>query len=148
MTTKFSKSFTTWFFPVGDDIRQIVVDWVDYLRKEKLWGLDDPLFPATKIVVGDTRQFEVSGTRPQALEQRRPNSEDFQERLRGRGLPYFNPHSFRKTGASRRPNLQVPGGIQGVDPKSRPRKRPDNIFELRRCWRQRQAEIIRGLGNR
>jgi hypothetical protein len=23
------------------------------------WGLDDPLFPATKIVVGDTRHFEV-----------------------------------------------------------------------------------------
>src|SRR5215475_6096296 len=52
--TKFSKSFTTWFFPVGGDIRQIVVEWVDYLRREKLWGLDDPLFPATKIAVGDT----------------------------------------------------------------------------------------------
>src|SRR5262249_26435645 len=57
--TKFSKSFTTWFFPVGDDIRQIVVDWIVYLRGEKLWGLNDPLFPATKIVVGDTRHFEV-----------------------------------------------------------------------------------------
>src|SRR5262245_43950287 len=33
--TKFSKSFATWFFPVGDDIRQIVVDWVNYLQKEK-----------------------------------------------------------------------------------------------------------------
>ena len=51
MKTKFSKSFTTWFFPVGDDIRQVVVDWVNYLRQEKLWGLDDPLFPGTKIVV-------------------------------------------------------------------------------------------------
>src|SRR5215471_7990175 len=53
--TKFSKSFKTWFFPVGEDIRRIVVDWVTYLRQEKLWGLDDPLFPATKIVVGDSR---------------------------------------------------------------------------------------------
>jgi hypothetical protein len=26
--TKRAKTFTTWFFPVGDDIRQIVVDWV------------------------------------------------------------------------------------------------------------------------
>ncbi len=51
--TKFSKSFITWFFPIGDDIRQIVSDWVNYLREEKLWGLDDPLFPATKIVVGE-----------------------------------------------------------------------------------------------
>src|SRR5205807_1257948 len=59
--TKFSKSFTTWFFPVGDDVLQIVIDWVDYLRREKLWGLGDPLFPATKIVVGDTRHFEAAG---------------------------------------------------------------------------------------
>lgn len=59
--TKFSRSFATWFFPVGDDIRQVVVDWVIYLRQESLWSLDDPLFPATKIVVGDSRHFEASG---------------------------------------------------------------------------------------
>jgi len=61
VNTKFSKTFVTWFFPVGDDIRQVVVDWVNYLRQEKLWGLDDPLFPATKVAVGDSRHFEVSG---------------------------------------------------------------------------------------
>jgi site-specific recombinase XerD len=36
--TKFSKSFVTTFFPVGDDIRAVVADWVAYLRTEKLWG--------------------------------------------------------------------------------------------------------------
>src|SRR5262249_36828806 len=40
--TKFSKSFVTTFFPVGDDIRAVVVDWVAHLRMDKLWGLDDP----------------------------------------------------------------------------------------------------------
>jgi site-specific recombinase XerD len=54
VNTKFSKTFTTWFFPVGDDILRIVVDWFNYLRQEKLWGLDDPLFPATKIAIGDS----------------------------------------------------------------------------------------------
>jgi integrase/recombinase XerD len=34
--TKRAKTFTTWFFPVGDDIRQIVVDWVAYLHKENV----------------------------------------------------------------------------------------------------------------
>jgi len=29
--TKFSKTFTTWFFPVGDKARQIVIDWVIFL---------------------------------------------------------------------------------------------------------------------
>jgi site-specific recombinase XerD len=33
VNTKFSKTFTTWFFPVGDDIRQVFVNWVTYLRQ-------------------------------------------------------------------------------------------------------------------
>jgi site-specific recombinase XerD len=61
VNTKFSKTFRTFFFPVGDEIRRIVVEWVSYLREEKLWGNDDPLFPATRVVLGTTRQFEVSG---------------------------------------------------------------------------------------
>ena len=30
--TKFSKTFITYFFPVGNEIRQMVNDWVLYLR--------------------------------------------------------------------------------------------------------------------
>ena len=47
--TKFSKTFTTWFFPVGDEVRQIVVDWVKFLTVEKLFGPVDPLFPWTLV---------------------------------------------------------------------------------------------------
>ena len=50
--TKFSKSFTTFFFPVGKEIRRIVADWVAFLQEEMLWGNDDPLFPATRIALG------------------------------------------------------------------------------------------------
>jgi integrase len=95
--TKFSKSFTTWFFPVGGDIRQIVVDWVTYLRQEKLWGLDDPLFPATKIVVGDTRHFVASGLDRKHWSSAGPIRTIFKDAFAAAGLPYFNPHSFRKT---------------------------------------------------
>ncbi|HLI03796.1 MAG TPA: hypothetical protein VKU93_05950 [Terracidiphilus sp.] len=59
--TKFSKSFTTYFFPVGEEVRQIVADWVRFLREDKLWGNDDPLFPATHIALGPKRQFEAVG---------------------------------------------------------------------------------------
>ena len=58
--TKFSKTFNTFFFPVGEDIRGIVAEWVAYLREDKLWGNDDPLFPATRIALGVSRQFERS----------------------------------------------------------------------------------------
>lgn len=55
VNTKFSKTFTTFFFPVGDQIQQIVYDWVRYLKEELLWGNDDPLFPKTNVIVGEDR---------------------------------------------------------------------------------------------
>jgi len=61
VNTKFSKTFTTFFFPVGDDIHAMVVQWVNYLLTEKLWGTDDPLFPATQVVLGQTHQFKACG---------------------------------------------------------------------------------------
>ena len=42
--TKFSKTFSTFFFPIDDEIRRIVADWIAYLKTEKLYGNDDPLF--------------------------------------------------------------------------------------------------------
>jgi integrase len=97
VNTKFSKTFTTWFFPIGDDILRIVVDWVNYLRREKLWGVDDPLFPATKIVVGANRRFEVTGLDRKHWNTAGPIRQIFKGAFSGAGLPYFNPHSFRKT---------------------------------------------------
>ena len=95
--TKFSKSFVTTFFPVGDDIREAVADWVVYLRMEKLWGLDDPLFPATKVAVGDNLRFRAGGLDRKHWSNAGPIRTIFKEAFALTGLPYFNPHSFRKT---------------------------------------------------
>ena len=75
----------------------MVIDWVNYLRQEKLWGVDDPLFPATKIVVGASRHFEVSGLERKHWRSAGPIRKIFKDAFAGAGLPYFNPHSFRKT---------------------------------------------------
>jgi len=95
--TKFSKSFVTTFFPVGDDIRAMVADWVTYLRTEKLWGLNDPLFPATKVVVADNLRFAAVGLDRKRWSSASPIRQIFKEAFAAAGLPYFNPHSFRKT---------------------------------------------------
>jgi hypothetical protein len=57
VATKRAKTFPTYFFPVGEDIRAIVAEWVDFLRHKKLWGDDDPLFPATEVGIGETGRF-------------------------------------------------------------------------------------------
>jgi integrase len=147
--TKSSKSFTTWFFPVGDHIRQIVIDWINYLRQEKLWGLDDPLFPATKIVVGDTRHFEASGLDRKHWSSAGPIRDIFKRAFAAAGLPYFNPHSFRKT-------LALLGGKICKSPEEykawSQNLGHENVLTTFSSYgdvaRHRQAEIIRALGVR
>jgi integrase/recombinase XerD len=95
--TKFSKSFTTWFFPVGDDICAIVEEWIVYLREEKLWGGDDPLFPATSVVNGVDLKFEAAGLSRRHWSNAAPIRAIFRDGFTLAGLTYFNPHSFRKT---------------------------------------------------
>ncbi len=97
MKTKFSKTFTTFFFPVGEEVRQVVTEWVIYLRQVKLWGNDDPLFPATDIIIGATRQFEVAGLKRAHWSSAAPIRAIFREAFAAAGLPYFNPHSLRST---------------------------------------------------
>ncbi|MES1976711.1 MAG: tyrosine-type recombinase/integrase [Pseudomonadota bacterium] len=95
--TKFSKTFTTYFFPVGDDIRQIVAEWVTFLRAESLWGNDDPLFPATRVAPGPNHQFQVMGLERTHWGSAARIRMVFREAFTAAGLPYFNPHSFRNT---------------------------------------------------
>jgi len=96
--TKFAKTFTTTFFPVGDEIRDVVIDWVTYLRAEKLWGNDDPLFPATRICYQkDSGEFGTDGIERKGWSNATPIRKIFREAFEAAGLPYFNPHSFRHT---------------------------------------------------
>ena len=95
--TKFSKTFNTFFFPVGEEIRAIVSEWVSYLRDTKLWGNDDPLFPATRVELGSNRQFTAAGLSRDHWSNATPIRTIFREAFSSAGLPYFNPHSFRNT---------------------------------------------------
>jgi len=95
--TKFSKSITTFFFQVGEEVRQIVDDWVRYLRQDKLWGNDDPLFPSTETRVGGGHNFEVIGLKREHWRSAAPIRQIFREAFVRAGLPYFNPHSLRNT---------------------------------------------------
>lgn len=95
--TKFSKTFTTYFFPIGDEIRGIVADWVNFLRHEKLLGNDDPLFPATQVNLGANRRFAATGLSRKHWSRAAPIRAIFRDACKASGMPYFNPHSIRKT---------------------------------------------------
>jgi len=97
VNTKFSKTFNTFFFPVGDEIRGIVSEWVSYLREEKLWGNDDPLFSSTRTTLGPSRQFEAAGMKRAHWSNANAIRKIFHDAFTTAGVPYFNPHSFRNT---------------------------------------------------
>lgn len=144
--TKFSKTFDTFFFPVGDEIREIVAGWVTYLREEKLWGNDDPLFPATLVICGASRQFEVAGLDRKCWSNATPIRTIFREAFVGAGLPYFNPHSLRNTlvrlGQDR---CKTPEDFKSWSQNLGHEKVLTTFLSYGEVACQRQGEIIRGL---
>jgi integrase len=108
VATKRAKTFPSFFFPVGDDIRAIVADWVDFLRRDKLWSDDDPLFPATEIGIDGTRRFGPVGLARRHWSNATPIRKIFKDAFASAGLPYANPHSFRNTLVQLAYQLQLP----------------------------------------
>ena len=97
MDTKRAKTFTTWFFPVGADIEKIVIDWVNFLRSEKQFGPDDPIFPKSLVTQGPEREFVAVSLARAPWAHANPVRTLFKQAFGRAGLPYFNPHSFRNT---------------------------------------------------
>jgi integrase/recombinase XerD len=95
--TKFSKTFTTYFFAVGEDILGFLADWIRYLREDRQWGDEDPLFPSTHMVLGNTMQWEADGVKAKHWGNADAIRRIFRNAFAAAGQPYFNPHSLRNT---------------------------------------------------
>ena len=95
--TKRAKTITSTFFPVGHHIEMICSEWVRHLQNERQWGPDDPLFPATKVELGESGCFKNAGLSRTHWKDAAAIRRIFKEAFESAGLPYFNPHSFRHT---------------------------------------------------
>lgn len=95
--TKNRKTMRTVFFPIGEDVEAIVQEWIDFLTTEKLYGPDDPLFPSTKVGLTDRGVFGAQGLSRAHWSNAGPIRKIFRQAFESAGLPYYNPHSFRKT---------------------------------------------------
>ncbi|MGP0059691.1 MAG: tyrosine recombinase XerC [Beijerinckiaceae bacterium] len=146
--TKASKSFSIYFFPVGGEVRTIFSDWVAFLENERHWGLDDPLFPATRIALGASGHFEAVGLDRKCWANSTPIRKLFRLAFEAADLPYFNPHSIRKT--------LVLLGEQICQSPEQFKAWSQNIAHegvmttFSSYWQvneRRQAEIIRSLGS-
>lgn len=144
--TKFSKTFTTFFFPVGEEIRQIIADWVNYLRQVKLWGNDDPLFPATHMALNAARQFEATGLKRENWSSAASIRGIFREAFHTAGLPYFNPHSLRTTlGRFGETVCQTPEQFKAWSQNLGHEDVLTTFYSYGEVGSRRQGEIIRSL---
>lgn len=91
--TKFAKTISTWFFPVGEYYELILAQWVSYLREEMQFGPEDTLFPQT------ITELQVSGPKTilgrEGWKTAGPIRRIVKEAFEAAGMPYFTPHSFR-----------------------------------------------------
>ncbi len=146
--TKFSKTFTTFFFHVGDEIRCIVTEWVAFLQAEMLWSNDDPLFPATRIALGPTRQFEAVGLERTHWRSAARIRAIFRPAFASAGLPYFNPHSFRNTLVRLGQSVcQTPEEFKAWSQNLGHDKVLTTFLSYGEVAGSRQGEIIRGLAS-
>lgn len=97
VNTKFSKTFATYFFQVGDDVQTILTAWIKELRDKLLWGNEDPLFPTTQMSLNDNLKWQCVGIQRTHWRTTSPIRRIFREAFAAADLPYFNPHSFRNT---------------------------------------------------
>jgi integrase len=95
--TKNRKTFTSSFFPVGDEVEAIVRDWIAHLRDDLQFGPDDPLFPKTRMGANDSGAFAPVGLERRHWKDAAPIRRIFREAFERQDLPYFIPHSFRHT---------------------------------------------------
>jgi integrase len=145
--TKFSKTFTTYFFPVGEEVRQIVADWVRYLREEMLWGNDDPLFPPTRVALGSARQFEAAGLERSHWRTATPIRAIFREAFERAASPYFHPHSLRKTLARLGEQVcQTPEEFKAWSQNLGHEQVLTTFMSYGKVATERQGELIHGIG--
>jgi len=95
--TKRRKTFTSHFFPIGPEPFEMLSDYVSMLITDLRFLPDDPLFPATRVGQSADRGFTAMGLTRRPWSSAAPIRKVFRDAFAAVGLPYANPHSYRKT---------------------------------------------------
>ena len=131
--TKFSKSFTTYFFNVGDEVRQIF-DVGHSPAPGEAMGQRRPAVPGDAGGVGRNAAVRGGGPGTQTLEHGVADPRDLPKRLRI-GRPSLlqsaqHPHHPCPAWPDAVPGR---GAVQSVESEHGPRRRADDVHQLRHC---------------
>jgi len=96
--TKGNKRIVSVLIPFGyEEAMDYFIKWFDYLKDQRGFKPDDPIFPATKIENG---KDNINFYNTQEVENKKIKSSGslrkiFQKRFEQAGLNYYHPHTFR-----------------------------------------------------
>ena len=142
--TKASKTIYTTFFPVADDVLDCFERWVKFLRKDRLFGPDDPLFPKTAVRSNAQHAFAAVGLERAHWATAAPIRKIIGDAFQVVGLRRFGPHTFRKTieqwGAAR---YVTPEAFKALSQNLGHESVLTTFTSYGQVSRTRQAEIIR-----
>ncbi len=93
--TKGSKRIDSFFAPIGEEIEQVFLDWITFLKTELLFGNDDPVFPKTALIQDENDCFIAGGLSRDHWSNASPIRAIFKRAFLAAELPYFSPHRFR-----------------------------------------------------
>ncbi len=145
--TKFSKTFSTWFFPVEGEALAIFTAWVHHLRQNLFWGDVDPLFPATRLGIGADGGFTAAGLKREHWSTAEPIRRIFREGFERADLPYFKPHTIRDTLVQLGEQLcKTPEEFKAWSQNLGHEKVLTTFTSYGAVASHRQAALIRGLG--
>lgn len=149
VNTKFSKSFSTWFFPVDGDALAIFTEWVGPLRRSLLWGDADPLFPSTRMARGPTGGFVAVGLTRVHWAKAGAVRRIFHDAYARVELPYFKPHAVRDTLAQLGERIcRSPEEFKAWSQNLGHEKVMTTFMNYGKVAPHRQAELIRSLASR
>lgn len=147
--TKFRKSIDTFFFPVGDDIRQILVDWVTFLVGVKEFGPSDPVFPKGLVVPNDQQVFAADGLSRKPWADAAQVRKIYSAAFARIGLEFTRPHAVRDTLTQYGFALKLhPEELKAWSQNTGHESVLTTLTSYGQVTRERQGELIAKLGNR
>ena len=146
VNTKFSKTFTTWFFPVGIEARQAVGEWIKGASGRASLRLTTP-FSGNSHGARDGWQVRGRRARSQALEHRGFNPDHLQGCVPARRAALFEPPcASENSGAAWAAAVPDARGVQGVSQNLGHEGVLTTFTSYGEVASARQAEILRELG--
>ena len=132
---------------LGDEIRQILVNWIVYLKVESFGGMMIHFSPRL-ISIGASQQFEAQGLKRKHWSTASPIRTVFKETFAKAGLPYLNPHSFRNTLVQLgQLKCKTPEAFKAWSQNLGHESVLTTLYSYGEDSMQRQAEILNNLGH-